>query len=190
MSNRELGKLPRTALYGRAYSSAGMSIDRGCPWMTATNRCLGHVGGTAGENELGAACVAMVTSLARGCGRSSVTTCLVGKGRRPTAAPWVRGSNPSPCCCAVRGRSGGWHVTCDCHSPTLTARARREPAVPDAVRTQHGPRVPPAGGTGSVGRHGKVDSLAGGVAWSRWGGLHRTGARLAGRADVLATPFS
>ena len=23
------------------------------PWMTAVNRCLGHVGGTAGEDELG-----------------------------------------------------------------------------------------------------------------------------------------
>ena len=36
---------------GRSYSSAGTGTDRGCPWMTARNRWLGHVGGTAGENN-------------------------------------------------------------------------------------------------------------------------------------------
>jgi hypothetical protein len=30
-------------------------------------------------------------------------------------------------------------VTCDCRSPILTGRARREPAVSDAARTQRGP---------------------------------------------------
>jgi hypothetical protein len=52
----------------------------------------------------------------------------------------MRGSNPVPCCSAVRGRSGGPPVTCDPHSPTVTARARRGPAVPDAMRTERGPR--------------------------------------------------
>jgi hypothetical protein len=28
-----------------------MGIDRGCPWTTAADRCLGHVGGTAGEDD-------------------------------------------------------------------------------------------------------------------------------------------
>jgi hypothetical protein len=36
----------------RSFSSEGMGTDRGCPWMTAADRCLGHVGGTAGENDL------------------------------------------------------------------------------------------------------------------------------------------
>jgi hypothetical protein len=50
-----------------------------------------------------------------------------------------RDSNPAPGCFAVRGRDGEGPLTCDPDSPTLTARARRGPAVPDAVRTQHGP---------------------------------------------------
>jgi hypothetical protein len=28
-----------------------MGTNGGCPWMTAVDRCLGHVGGTAGEDE-------------------------------------------------------------------------------------------------------------------------------------------
>ena len=35
---------------GRSYSSERMGINRGCPWMTAADRCVGHVGGTAGED--------------------------------------------------------------------------------------------------------------------------------------------
>ena len=50
------------------------------------------------------------------------------------------GLDPVPCCFVVRGRSGECRVTCDSHSPTVTARAHREPAVSDAVRTQRGPR--------------------------------------------------
>ena len=52
---------------------------------------------------------------------------------------WVRGSNPAPGCFAVQANNGEWPEACDADSPTLTARARRGPAVPDAVRTQHGP---------------------------------------------------
>ncbi len=33
-------------------------------------------------------------------------------------------------------------VICDSGSPDVTARTRREPAVTDAVRTQHGPSTP------------------------------------------------
>jgi hypothetical protein len=51
LRNRELGKLPPTALDGLIYSSESMGIDRGCPWMTAVDRCLGHGGGTAGEDD-------------------------------------------------------------------------------------------------------------------------------------------
>ena len=50
----------------------------------------------------------------------------------------LRGSNPVQRCSAIRGQSAGPPVTCDSHSPSMTARARRGPAVPDAVRTQHG----------------------------------------------------
>jgi hypothetical protein len=48
-------------------------------------------------------------------------------------------SNPAPGCFAVQGRDGERPLTCDAGSPTLTASARRGPAVPDAVRTQRGP---------------------------------------------------
>ena len=37
---------------GRSYSSTGMGMNRGCPWMTAVDRCLGHAGGTPGETNL------------------------------------------------------------------------------------------------------------------------------------------
>jgi hypothetical protein len=50
---RELGKLPRTARYGPILQLGGY---RHRPWlsgMTARNRWLGHVGGTAGEDEAG-----------------------------------------------------------------------------------------------------------------------------------------
>jgi hypothetical protein len=40
---------------------------------------------------------------------------------------------------AVRGHDCEWPMTCDADSPTVTARARRGPAVSDAVRTQRGP---------------------------------------------------
>jgi hypothetical protein len=61
-------------------------------------------------------------------------------GRRPEP-PWHRrwDSNPVPCCSAGRGRGGEGRVTCDSGSPDVTARARGEPAVTDAMRTQRGP---------------------------------------------------
>jgi hypothetical protein len=64
-------------------------------------------------------------------------------GRRPVEQDWsgLRGSNPVQCFSAVQGRSGGPPMTCDPHSPTMTARARRGPAVPDAMRTQRGPEA-------------------------------------------------
>jgi hypothetical protein len=69
-------------------------------------------------------------------------------GRRPVEQDWsgLRGSNPAPGCFAVRGRDGGRPLTCDPDSPTLTARARRGPAVLDAVRTStdQGARPPRA----------------------------------------------
>jgi hypothetical protein len=49
--HRELGKHLRTARYGLILQVGGHGRDRGCPWMTAVDRCVGHVGGTAGENE-------------------------------------------------------------------------------------------------------------------------------------------
>ena len=66
LENRELGKLPPTARYGLIYSLEGTRTDRGCPWMTAADRCLGHAGGTAGEDEAGAGVAAMAISSAGG----------------------------------------------------------------------------------------------------------------------------
>jgi hypothetical protein len=73
-------------------------------------------------------------------GRTSAESCP----QRPRfrisrSADGLRGSNPVPCCFAVRGRDGRRPLTCDADLPMLTARARRGPVVPDAVRTQHGP---------------------------------------------------
>jgi hypothetical protein len=59
--------------------------------------------------------------------------------RRASRRRGMRGSNPVPCCFALCGRSIAGFVTCDSELPTVTARACREPAVPDAARTQHGP---------------------------------------------------
>jgi hypothetical protein len=67
----------------------------------------------------------------RGSGLSPISREITGRRR------WD--SNPAPSCFAVRGRDGGRSLTCDADSPMLTARARRGPAVTDAVRTQHGP---------------------------------------------------
>jgi hypothetical protein len=50
-----------------------------------------------------------------------------------------RGSNPAPGWFNGQGHGAGWPLTCDSRSPIKTARARREPVVPDAMRTEHGP---------------------------------------------------
>jgi hypothetical protein len=44
--------------------------NRCCPLMTAADRCLGHIGGTADEDEAGSGQAAMVTSSTGGGGRS------------------------------------------------------------------------------------------------------------------------
>jgi hypothetical protein len=62
-----------------SYSSVGMGSVRGCPWMTAADRCLGHVGGTSGEDGVARNLLATVASWIGGRGRSSVTSCFVGK---------------------------------------------------------------------------------------------------------------
>jgi hypothetical protein len=46
----------------RPYSSEGLGSGRGCPWVTAPDRCFGHVQGTAGEDEADADVTAMATS--------------------------------------------------------------------------------------------------------------------------------
>jgi hypothetical protein len=58
----------------------------------------------------------------------------------PTVLPREpRGSNPAPWYVASRGRSRRWPATCNSRIPSMTTRARRGPAVPDAARTQRGP---------------------------------------------------
>jgi hypothetical protein len=53
--------------------------NRCCPLMTAADRCLGHVGGTADEDEAGSGLAAMATSSTGGEVGPGVTTCLVGE---------------------------------------------------------------------------------------------------------------
>ena len=55
-----------------------MSNDRGCPWMTAGDRCVGHVGGTAARRD-GLGPGSDGHQLDRGCGPPRMTTRLVGK---------------------------------------------------------------------------------------------------------------
>jgi hypothetical protein len=41
-------------------------MNRGCPLMTADDRCVGHVGGTAGKGDLAQSLPAMLTSSSGG----------------------------------------------------------------------------------------------------------------------------
>jgi hypothetical protein len=85
LQHRELGKLSRTAPDGLILQLGGHGHR---PWLSLDDRCRPMLKArrrTAGENELGAGVVAMVTSSTGGRGPSSVTTCLVAKGRRPAA---------------------------------------------------------------------------------------------------------
>jgi hypothetical protein len=49
--------------------------------------------------------------------------------------------NPPSPCCAYRGPGRGGALTCRSPQPVVTAPARPGPAVPDAARTQRGPRA-------------------------------------------------
>jgi hypothetical protein len=137
--NRELGKLPRPAWYGPILQLGAHGHE---PWLSVDDRCGPTCRACRGHGRGGRRCSklsAMVASSAAGRGQSSVTMCLVGKGRRPAAAPWVRGSNPAPSCSAVRDRSGECRVTWDSYLPAVTVRARRRPRVSSGARTQRGP---------------------------------------------------
>jgi hypothetical protein len=73
-------------------------------------------------------------------------------GRHGTTRPISRGvpklvrgrwgrwdSNPPPRCTIPRGPGREDMVTCGFFVPVVTARAHRKPAVPDVLRTHHGP---------------------------------------------------
>ena len=62
-----------------------------------------------------------------------------GRNHRSGAVAEAEGSNPVRCRFAVRGRGNEWRVTFDSCSPRMIARARREPAASDAIRSQRGP---------------------------------------------------
>ena len=50
----------------RSYSSEGTRTDRCWPLLTAVDRCLGHVRGTAGEGEHGSGLAAMAPARREG----------------------------------------------------------------------------------------------------------------------------
>jgi hypothetical protein len=118
-------------------------------------------------------------------------------GRRPVEQDWsgLRGSNPAPGCFAVRGRDGGRPLTCDPDPPTLTARARRGPAVlmPCGPSTDQGARPPRAwealfGRSLSGGGAGQgVRPLTGGDRCDRCGLLLSTTAAVFGVVGVVAS---
>src|SRR5512132_463505 len=51
-------------------------------------------------------------------------------------------SKPPPRCSGDRGQEPQGTATCDSFIPVVTAPARPDPQIPDAVRTQHGPGHP------------------------------------------------
>jgi hypothetical protein len=65
--HRELWEAPSAHSVRAVLQWESVGTNRGCPWMTAAARCPGHIGGTAGEDELGS--WLMVTS--SWCSRSS-----------------------------------------------------------------------------------------------------------------------
>ena len=56
-----------------------MGMNRDCPWMTARIRCLGHVRGTAGEENEAPSVAATVTGSTEERGSPRSSTWLVGK---------------------------------------------------------------------------------------------------------------
>jgi hypothetical protein len=52
-------------------------MNRGCPWVTAGNRYVGHVGGTAGEDDLARSLTVPLPARPKGEASPGVTTCLV-----------------------------------------------------------------------------------------------------------------
>jgi len=112
-----------------------MGIDRDCPWMTAANRCVGHAGGRAGEDQSRISVAAMVLSSAGGRSPSSVTTSLVGKRSQGGGSPRVqplpgghhpgngliyRCGRPSPAGCCLRQASPFREVMVMATTPSTT----------------------------------------------------------------------
>lgn len=69
------------------------------------------------------------------------TTAVTNGSSRTTESPRCAGQTPATRTMAETLRM----KACGSPSPTVTARVHRDPAVPEAVRTQHGPRVYGAG---------------------------------------------
>jgi hypothetical protein len=82
---------------GRCRSLEGTRTDRGCPCVTAVGRCLGHVGGTAGEDGA-AGSLAVMAPVDRRVGTSRMTTdslasgdsCAAAVNLSTTAALWSK----------------------------------------------------------------------------------------------------
>lgn len=146
-STASLGSTLRPLRTGSSYSSAGMDSVRGCPWMTAADRCLSHVAARRTRTtrlEIWRRWPpARPQSEALPQGEALPRQALAGwqgAGGPRQLDRW--GSNPAPRCPGLPGPGSVCAVTWDSRMPAVTARAHRGPAVSDAVRTQRGP-VPP-----------------------------------------------
>jgi hypothetical protein len=123
--------------------SATSPVDRCCPLVTAVDRCLGHVGGTAGEDKCSSEAAAMASA------RAQVRPVLGGhlprgQAARGGAAGVGWDSKLRPLVLIRHAPSGEGPVTWRSFMPLVTACARRGLPLPDAVRTQYGPMGNPA----------------------------------------------
>jgi hypothetical protein len=124
---------PATALLGGALAGSGPGTSPCVDGLSLVSGMVAPPRPARSNHTHDVSCLAYVARLPEGEGRSLQRREL--DVRR--LGRWD--SNPAPASFAVRGRSADRRVTCDARSPTLTARARTGPAVPDAVRTQRGP---------------------------------------------------
>jgi hypothetical protein len=119
-------------------AQALVPTDRCCPYGTVRDRCYGHAEGKAGEDEAGPVSRRWPQAQPEVETRPGRPACFVGKGGRP-AAVGLRSSNPPPQYRSGRGPGREDALACGSSMPVVTAHVRRQPAVPDAVRTQRGP---------------------------------------------------
>jgi hypothetical protein len=114
------------------------SSDRDYPLHTAGDGCLWHVDGTAAKNDQAAHQVATAPSSPTGVRPVLGDHRLVGKSPKGSRQPGGE-LDRSLGCFAGPGRDRGREMTCGSCMSSVTARACRGPAAPDAVQAQHRP---------------------------------------------------